>query len=96
MKTILNGIKMAFLAAVAAGAVLAAAGGQDEIAKYDANMAQKGVVVTNGVKWIDGKLLPIEGRAFDDVEHWYDRLPAGVTTNVNGGVRSMKHHTSGM
>jgi hypothetical protein len=96
MKTILNGIKMAFLAAVAAGAVLAAVGGQDEIAKYDANMAQKGVVVTNGVKWIDGKLLPIEGRAFDDVEHWYDRLPAGVTTNVNGGVRSMKHHTSGM
>ena len=51
---------------------------------------------TNGVKWIDGKYLPIEGRAFDDVEHFYDRLPANVTTNVNGGVRGMKHHTSGM
>ena len=64
--------------------------------KYDKNMAVEGIVVTNGIKWVDGKLLPIEGRAFNDVEHYYDRLPAGVTTNVNGGVRSMKHHTSGM
>ena len=86
----------AAMAAVASGMALYAAGGQDEIAKYDERMAQKGVVVTNGVKWIDGKLLPIEGRAFDDVDHWYDRLPSGVTTNVNGGVRSMKHHTAGM
>jgi hypothetical protein len=30
------------------------------------------------------------------VECWYDRLPAGVTTNVNEGVRRMKHHTAGM
>lgn len=86
----------ALMASAAAGAVLYAAGGQDEIAKYDERMAQKDVVITNGVKWIDGKLLPIEGRAFDDVDHWYDRLPSGVTTKVNGGVRSMKHHTAGM
>ena len=70
--------------------------GQEEIAKWDPNMAQMSAVVTNGIKWIDGKFLPIEGRAFDDVEHYYDRLPKNVTTNVNGGVRSMKHHTSGM
>jgi lysophospholipase L1-like esterase len=69
---------------------------QQDIAKYDPNMAVEGVTVTNGLKWIDGKLLPIEGRAFDDVDHWYDRLPSGVTTNVNDGVRSMKHHTAGM
>ena len=83
----------------AAVGVLVAGGvfaGQEEIAKWDPNMAQRNAVVTNGVKWIDGKFLPIEGRAFDDVEHYYDRLPAGVTTNVNGGVRLMKHHTSGM
>lgn len=55
-----------------------------------------GIEVADGVKWIDGRSLPIEGRAFDDVDNWYDRLPAGVTTNVNGGVRSMKHHTAGM
>ena len=69
---------------------------QAEIAKWDPNMAQQNAVVTNGVKWSDGKFLPLEGRAFNDTEHYYDRLPAGVTTNVNGGVRSMKHHTSGM
>jgi len=57
---------------------------------------ENAVVDTNGVKWIDGMFLPIEGRAFNDTEHYYDRLPANVTTNVNGGVRDMKHHTSGM
>ena len=70
--------------------------GASEIARYDSRMVVSEGVVTNGLKWIDGKLLPTEGRAFDDVEHWYDRLPAGVTTNVNEGVRAMKHHTSGM
>ena len=39
------------------------------------------------MKWIDGRDLPIEGRAFDDTEHYYDRLPSNVTANVNSGVR---------
>lgn len=69
---------------------------QSEIARFDAAMAQQGVVVTNGMKWIDGRCLPIEGRAFTDVDHYYDRLPSDVTTNVNAGVRAMKHHTAGM
>ena len=83
--------------AVCAGTVFAAGAAlSDGVARYDRNMAVAASVVTNGIKWIDGRMLPIEGRAFDDVEHYYDRLPAGVTTNVNGGVRLMKHHTSGM
>ena len=69
---------------------------QGDLERWDPNMAIANAVVTNGVKWIDGRYLPIEGRAFDDVEHYYDRLPANVTTNVNAGVRGMKHHTSGM
>ena len=69
---------------------------QGDIEKWDPNMAVANAVVTNGVKWIDGRFLPIEGRPFDDVEHYYDRLPANVTTNVNAGVRGMKHNTSGM
>ena len=81
---------------VVAVAALAVQADQAEIAKHDRKMAVEGIVVTNGLKWIDGTLLPIEGRAFNDTEHYYDRLPAGVTTNVNGGVRAMKHHTSGM
>ena len=82
--------------ALVSAVVFAARADQADIAKYDKNMAVEGIVVTNGLKWIDGRLLPIEGRAFDDTDHYYDRLPANVTTNVNGGVRSMKHHTSGM
>lgn len=92
-------IVMKFGAVMMAGAFAVAAAavcGASEIARYDSRMVVSEGVVTNGLKWIDGKLLPIEGRAFDDVEHWYDRLPAGVTTNVNEGVRAMKHHTSGM
>ena len=84
------------LALCAAAVFVAGVARANDIAKYDKNMAVDGIVVTNGIKWIDGKLLPIEGRAFNDVEHYYDRLPAGVTTNVNAGVRNMKHHTSGM
>ena len=85
------------LAILAVLAPLALLADQAEIAKWDPNMAQQNAVVTNGVKWIDGKFLPIEGRwTVSPVDHYYDRLPANVTTNVNGGVRSMKHHTSGM
>ncbi len=84
---------VAVVCLLVAGGIFAA---QDEIAKFDPRMAVEKAVVTNGVKWIDGRYLPIEGRAFDDVEHYYDRLPSNVTTKVNGGVRSMKHHTAGM
>ena len=79
-----------------AGLAALCAGAQD-VAKYDPRMAAEHAVTdTNGVQWIDGRYLPIEGRAFDDVDHYYDRLPRNVTTNVNEGVRNMKHHTSGM
>ena len=90
-------VRIGALVILAILAPLALFANQSEIAKWDPAMAQKSAIVdTNGVKWIDGKYLPLEGRAFDDTEHYYDRLPAGVTTNVNAGVRGMKHHTSGM
>ena len=69
----------------------------NDVEKFDPRMAlEKAVVDTNGVKWIDGRYLPLEGKYFKDVDDFYDRLPSGVTTNVNSGVWSMKHHTSGM
>ena len=93
-------VAMSATALLAAFAHGAGAGERDaaspDLARYDPRMAVDGITVTNGLKWIDGRRLPLEGRAFDDCEHYYDRLPVGVTTNVNGGVRSMKHHTSGM
>ena len=71
---------------------------QDEIAKWDPHMAaQKAVVDTNGVKWVDGRYLPIEGRwNLGGTAHYYMRLPDSLTANVNGGVRGMRDHTSGM
>ena len=80
----------------ASAAILATLTAVAEAAKYDPRMALEKSVTEKGVRWIDGKNLPIEGRVFDDVEHYYDRLPANVTAKVNGGVRSMKHHTAGM
>lgn len=81
---------------LAIGAILAQAKPID-IEKLDPRMAVEKVAVdSEGVQWIDGRQLPIEGRAFDDVANYYDRLPAAVTTNVNLGVRIMRHHTSGM
>ena len=83
-------------------AVVAAVGSafaqQGEIAKWDPRMAADNAVVdTNGVKWIDGKFLPIEGRwALGDAKHYYSRLPDTLTTNVNAGVRGMRDNTSGM
>ena len=69
----------------------------NEIEKFDPRMAVANAVVdTNGVKWIDGKYLPLEGKCFKEVDAFYDRLPKNVTTNVNGGVRSMKHHSAGL
>ena len=68
----------------------------DGVAKFDSRMAAGKAAVADGLKWIDGRELPLEGRPFRDVESPYDRLPKNVTTNVNAGVRSMKHHTAGM
>ena len=89
----MKSIAIAVAGAVSLSAAFAA---QQDVAKYDRNMVVDGITVTNGLKWIDGKRLPVEGRAFDNVDHWYDRLPSTVTAKVNGGVRSMKHHTSGL
>lgn len=48
------------------------------------------------IRWIDGRDLPLEGRAFADVRNFYDRLPANLTTNVNAGVHALQRCTSSM
>ncbi len=68
----------------------------NEIEKFDPNMAIKDAVVTNGVMWIDGEKLPLEGKAFADTTRYYDRLTEKVTTNVNAGVRGMRSHSAGL
>lgn len=61
------------VAALAATALLVAGGafaGKGDACRRNLATAEKSAVVTNGVKWIDGRYLPVEGRAFDDVEIW--------------------------
>ena len=80
----------AFLALALAASLSAGA------APFDPAAALTNAVVENGTAWIDGRLLPIEGRAFDDTgDNYYDRLPAGAMES-SGGVRHMKHHSAGM
>ena len=80
----------------ASAAILATLAAVADAAKYDSRMAIEKSVTEKGVQWLDGRYLPIEGRMFDNVDHYYDRLPSTVTAKVNGGVRGMKHHTAGM
>lgn len=89
---------LVFLVILAVLVPLALQADQADIAKWDPRMAaDKAVVDTNGVKWIDGRYLPIEGRwNLGDTKHYYMRLPDSLTTNVNGGVRGMRDNTSGM
>ncbi|MBR0067603.1 MAG: SGNH/GDSL hydrolase family protein [Kiritimatiellae bacterium] len=85
-----------FAACVAAAACAACLLARGDAGAFDPDMVIPDVVITDGVKWIDGRHLPIEGRAFDGTEQYYDRLPTNVTTGVNGAVRTAKHHTAGM
>ena len=48
------------------------------------------------VRWIDGKDLPLEGRAFADTKSFYDRLPAEAEGRVTPGVWKHSHSTAGM
>jgi len=69
---------------------------RDDIAKFDPAMAVEASAVKDGVKWLDGSLVPLEGRAFDDVDGFYDRLPRNLSTHINSGVHYGKSSTAGL
>lgn len=101
MRTVVQALAPILCVAFAAGRLqpCSAAGAAKavDIGKYDKRMVQEfASVVSNGVKWIDGRDLPLEGKVFRDVESYYDRLPKGVTKAVNEGVRVKKHETAGL
>ena len=83
-------------ACVAAAACAACLSARGDAGAFDPDMVIPDVVISDGVKWIDGRHLPFEGWAFDGTEQYYDRLPTNVTTGVNSAVRTAKHHTAGM
>ena len=85
-----------FIAWVAIVACAACSSVRGDVGAFDPNIVIPNVVISDGMKWIDGRYLPIEGRAFEGTEHYYDRLPTNVTEGVNSAVRTKKHHTAGM
>ena len=36
----------------------------------------------DGTSWYDGRLLPLEGKGWEDTESYYDRLPAKAKDKV--------------
>ncbi len=49
-----------------------------------------------GVAWYDAKDIGVEGRAWDDTETYYDRLPARAKELVRPPVWSLSQHSAGM
>ena len=47
------------------------------------------------LRYVDGRDLPLEGRAFADTPTYYERLPSTVTTNVNATARKVAHDAAG-
>lgn len=82
------------LAAVVAAALTSACA--EDVSKFDPAMAAKKSVVTNGVRWIDGRYLPVEGKPFAESETatYFERLPKVAVGNE--GVKGMKCHTTGI
>ena len=71
--------------------------GADAVGRFDAAMSGRTAdKADDGIRWIDGKDLPLEGGAVGKTGTPYQRLPDDLSTNVNAGVRSMRWHTSGM
>lgn len=80
-------MKHLFAAAVLAAATAAAGVIDPRAGRLDA---------ATGIVWYDGKLLPLEGRAFSDTESYYDRLPARAKNTVPAPVWSLSHNSAGM
>ena len=56
-----------------------------------------GAAATVGVKWIDARQLPIEGRPFDDTADYYSRLPARVLKDpALAKIVGASHYPAGM
>lgn len=65
------------------------------IEKVDPNFAQPGV--QGDLQWHDISAWGVEGRGWDDVESYYDRLPAKAHGMVRPAVWDrLSHHSSGM
>lgn len=49
-----------------------------------------------GIDWYDARQLTVEGRAWDDTETFWERIPARAKPAVSTSVRSLGTHTAGI
>ncbi|MDK2970682.1 MAG: hypothetical protein PWP23_437 [Candidatus Sumerlaeota bacterium] len=59
------------------------------------NAAESVELPDSSLAWFDARLLPIEGRAFDDTATYYERLPVRAVGNVSDTALWVSKHTSG-
>jgi hypothetical protein len=50
----------------------------------------------DGEVWYDGRLLPLEGKGWENTESYYDRLPAPAQDKVRAPVWDLSHDSTGM
>ena len=65
-------------------------------AKWDPTMQGNKPADERLFTWIDGRDLPLEGKAFPDAKADYDRLPADVPADTPAGVRDLQRHSAGL
>src|SRR5689334_10485144 len=53
-------------------------------------------VIPDNLAWHDVRDWGVEGRAFDDTENYFDRLPARAKSIVRPDVWNLAHHTAGI
>ena len=51
---------------------------------------------TSSLTWYDARLLTVEGKAFDDTENFWERLPLRAKTQVTSNVWTLSKHTAGL
>lgn len=65
-----------------------------DIRELDGNFAA--LPVEDGLRWIDVRLLGLEGCGWTEVEHPFDRLPAKAKGVVRDRVWELGHHSAGL
>ena len=62
--------------------------------KLDASVAK--LDTEQNIRWFDARDIGIEGKAWDDTESYFNRLPARAKGVVRDPVWSLSQHTAGL
>jgi lysophospholipase L1-like esterase len=85
-----------FLASTVAGLALGASLARFARAGNNPPATPRNARLSENVEWHDVREWGVEGRAFNDTENYFDRLPGRAKGIVREPVWNLSHHTSGM